>query len=287
MAQRFAVWGLIVAYLLMVMFIYSDLERIRGCFYVPWSRISLADNLSEAESVTLWDCIGKMKRSSAWNYGAQEQWEGQCEWGTMQSPIDLVMNDAKRVEGGAPYFPNKDLDGWLYYDERSLEAVLDPAYNNRVILSGVFTSKTELKAIHVHRPSEHTLDGQRFDMEYHFVHMNERGRLDVLAILFEVGEQRSTWLTRFLGDSVVNEQSGRHFGLRDVYSFIIALREKSMFFRYNGSLTTPPCLEGVHMYVLANPLHCSQAQLERLATKFPTNRKLQRRNGRPIELLLH
>lgn len=140
----------------------------------------------------------------------------------------------------------------------------------------------ELKQFHFHTPSENRVNGKSFPMEAHFVHQNDTGELAVLAMMFVPGKADQTLIKLWekmpykVGDSarlsasaLKNIESDSHF---------------SNYYRFNGSLTTPPCSEGVRWIVMQTPMTVSEEQVKALqkALKNPNNRPVQALNARLI-----
>jgi carbonic anhydrase len=134
---------------------------------------------------------------------------------------------------------------------------------------------------HLHSPAEHTIDGKKFDMELHLVHKSQAGNLTVVGMLLKKGKEipalKAYWDNLpAKKTSDPQEVSGASV---DLAAFI---PKKAGYTTYPGSLTTPPCTEGVTWYVLAAPLEVSEAQVTKFqaATGGATNRPVQPLNGR-------
>lgn len=127
-----------------------------------------------------------------------------------------------------------------------------------------------LDQFHFHTPSEHTIEGQSFAAEAHFVHEDDAGAVAVLAVMIEEGAE-SDMLRRTLSERDVQIDPGR------------LLPADLSYYTYVGSLTTPPCTEGVRWIVLRAPATLSPAQVERMKGDH-TNRPVQPLNGRRIAM---
>jgi carbonic anhydrase len=136
----------------------------------------------------------------------------------------------------------------------------------------------EVIQAHFHSPSEHSVNGKLYPMEIHLVHANEDRELAVIGILFDEGEENAI-LNRL--DSFRPPDAAPNPATIDFNELITSRTE---YFTYNGSLTTPPCSEGVLWTVLKNPLIASKEQIERFHDVMgsDTNRPLQPRNARVI-----
>ncbi len=119
----------------------------------------------------------------------------------------------------------------------------------------------QLLQFHFHSPSEHQIDGELFPLEGHFVHQNSSGTLAVVGILFRAGEWNTdlAWIGSAAPEAV-NQPETIDLDIADLDLY----GDHASYFRYTGSLTTPPCTEGVQWYVLKRPGHIAVEQ----AAKF-------------------
>lgn len=139
----------------------------------------------------------------------------------------------------------------------------------------------ELKQFHVHVPSEHHINGQSFPMELHFVHADSRGQLAVVGLMIEEGPEND--FLAALIPHLPREKNNQSLLPTLVDATALLPVDKSCF-RYNGSLTTPPCTEGVRWLVLKTPVTASYNQISAFASalRHPNNRPLQPVNARPV-----
>lgn len=131
-----------------------------------------------------------------------------------------------------------------------------------------------LQQMHFHHPSEHTVDGKSFPLEAHFVNKDADGKLLVLGVLIDVGkanpEIAKLWevAPKTVGDAQA----------KSVVDFSKLVPISSKFYRYSGSLTTPPCSEIVEWVVFADPITASKEQIDAFAKLYPAN-------NRPVQAL--
>ncbi|MDP2699599.1 carbonic anhydrase [Thalassospira sp.] len=135
--------------------------------------------------------------------------------------------------------------------------------------------------MHFHTPSENHINGKSFAMEGHMVHADADGNLAVIAILYEEGDANAR-LAPFWAD--LPPKAG---DTRPAPSGVPAsslLGDNPDYYRFNGSLTTPPCSEGVWWLVLKEPQSVSAGQVAAfMATQpGPNNRTIQNVFARPI-----
>jgi carbonic anhydrase len=125
----------------------------------------------------------------------------------------------------------------------------------------------QLAQFHLHTPSEHLIDGEAAALELHLVHQNSQGQLAVVGVMIENGTENSALQTVFAN---MPQQTGTNtaIGTINASSFLPGNRT---YFTYPGSLTTPPCSEGVKWIVLQNPITASQAQIDAFTNIYQVN----------------
>jgi len=138
----------------------------------------------------------------------------------------------------------------------------------------------ELKQFHFHSPSENQINGKTFPLEGHLVHADKDGNLTVVAVLFELGPANPAVAAAW-------RQMPKAEGKAALPAKVSAnglLPANRDHYRYNGSLTTPPCTEGVRWVVLKRPMTISKEQLEAFKTTlgFDNNRPVQPVNARAV-----
>ena len=138
-----------------------------------------------------------------------------------------------------------------------------------------------LRQYHFHTPSENRINGKSFPLEAHFVHASKEGDVAVLAVMFEVGPENSALnplLARLPKEKDHEISIDKHLDLRPLFPADLHC------YRFSGSLTTPPCTEGLRWLVMKNTVTLSEKQLEmfKQALEHSNNRPLQPLNGRVI-----
>jgi carbonic anhydrase len=135
-----------------------------------------------------------------------------------------------------------------------------------------------LTQFHFHHPSEHTINGGGFAMEAHFVHANAAGNRAAIGVLMTAGRMNKVFNT------IVLTMPGREGPAIKADSKIdpnALLPSKRSYYRYEGSLTTPPCAETVDWLVLAEPIQVAEADITSFARLYPNNaRPIQKANRR-------
>ncbi len=132
----------------------------------------------------------------------------------------------------------------------------------------------DLVQFHFHRPSEEQIDGKPMEMVVHFVHKGAAGKLVVLGVLLKEGNENPGIKTLWSHAPAVE---GPEVAPQEVVFNPGNLLPKEFdFYSYEGSLTTPPCTEGVRFFILRTPVNISRDQV----SGFPF-----RRNARPVQPL--
>lgn len=205
------------------------------------------------------------------NWGKLSPANVACDWGTRQSPIDI--RDGVKVD-----LPE------IKFDYRpSLFSIVDNGHTVQVNYGDASSSLTvqgrryDLVQFHFHKPSEERINGRVYDMVAHLVHKDDEGHLAVVAVLMERGTEnpfiQTLWNNLPLEPNAVVQPPDLAV---DLTAF---LPENRSYFTYMGSLTTPPCTEGVLWMVMKNPVKISQEQINIFA-------RLYRNNARPIQKTL-
>jgi len=218
-----------------------------------------------------------------WDYqgsGGPERWGrmkpefAKCSSGTRQSPIDI--REGIKVELDPVQFDYKPSAFKVLDNGHTIQVNVAPG--NAIEVMG---QRFELVQFHFHRPSEERIDGKAFDMVAHLVHKNLEGRLAVVAVLLEKGSAQP------IVQSVWNNlplEKGDEIAARTPIDLNRLLPAERGYFTYMGSLTTPPCSEGVLWMVMKQPVAISGEQIDIFARLYPMNaRPIQSASGRLIK----
>ncbi len=233
--------------------------------------------------------------------------------------VVALMLSGKSEDKGAPWGYNEDLGPkeWSNLDDKyrmckdglnqspinitnTIDAVLNPLSfegtakatsfeNNGKNIKVNFSStnsltidnqKYNLKQIDFHTPSENQIKGVFYPMEAQLIHSNNAGELTIVSVMFEIGED-NIFLNKLLRNLPENE--GDKNTLKSVVLGYDILPKIKDYYRFNGSLTTPPCTEGIKWFVLKTPVSVSKTQLADFDAVVPTNnRPIQKINSRLI-----
>lgn len=194
-----------------------------------------------------------------------------CATGRAQTPIDIapdapadVANPVFAYQAGASDVVNNGHTVQLKAAAANQMTVDDVAYT--------------LLQMHFHAPSEHAIAGVRAPLEMHFVHQAADGTLAVVAVLAQAGAPTPAWdamvnvLATPVGDTTTT-----------TVDWAALLPAEHTTYRYMGSLTTPPCTEGVHWMVMQVPVTLSDTQIAAFTQAYAANaRPLQAINDREV-----
>jgi len=220
---------------------------------------------------------------SHWGYtghGAPSSWGEispkyhSCSQGKNQSPINV------RTSLDASLEPLK-----LHYSKASKDVTnnghtiqVNMESGDNMVVDGI---TFDLKQFHFHTPSENHINGKSFPLEAHFVHLDKDGNIAVLALMFEEGKENSKLAKVW---AKIPKESGEKSELKLQNIAVSLLPKNKAYYRFNGSLTTPPCTEGVRWLVLKTPVTVSKEQVEAFlhTMHHPNNRPVQPTNARLI-----
>jgi len=197
-----------------------------------------------------------------------------CARGQRQSPIDIRGGIA--VELDPVQFDYRPSTFGVIDNGHTVQANVAPG--NTIQVMG---RRYELVQFHFHRPSEERIDGRQFEMDVHLVHKDPEGRLAVVAVLLERGAAQPVVQAVWNNLPLEKGEEQPAAALLDISQLLPADRG---YYTYMGSLTTPPCTEGVTWMVMRQPVTVSPAQLDIFARLYPMNaRPVQSASGRLIK----
>ena len=181
-----------------------------------------------------------------------------CKTGHAQSPIDIRTTSVKGEALPAIEFAYKPGPAKIVDNGHTIQVV--PAPGDAISVGG---HRYELQQFHFHKPSEESIDGKRRDMVVHLVHKDDAGKLAVVAVLLQAGETNPV-IAALWNNLPAHKQA--EVELKDVLIDPADLLPKDRgYYTFEGSLTTPPCSEGVTWYVLKNPSRVSSGEVARFA----------------------
>lgn len=179
------------------------------------------------------------------------------EVGRKQTPVNIVTADTVPTALPALAFQYNDVEPFVV--ENTGHVVEVPYAPGSTLRVGRDTYN--LLQFHFHAPSEHTVNGQFAAAELHLVHRNNLLDLAVVGVLVNVGTPVNAVINAILLNAPLEEGESELDG--SVNARDVLPRFKS-YYNYSGSLTTPPCSEGVRWFVLKDPVFVSQQAIDRL-----------------------
>lgn len=233
----------------------------------PW-----AFNVQASEGHAHWAYEG---RTGPAHWGEISEQFATCSKGKQQSPVDI--NPAAR----AAKVSNVNFD---------YNAVTPEMLNNGHTIQANYSAGSgitvdgkqyDLLQFHFHSPSENTVEGKPYNMEMHLVHKNREGQLAVVGVFIKNGKHND--VIEKMWDKMP-EHKGDVSMLKDVQlSAADLLPVKRSYVNFSGSLTTPPCSEGVNWFVMDEPIEVSEAQIKKFVRTIGSNaRPTQPLNDRVI-----
>jgi carbonic anhydrase len=184
-----------------------------------------------------------------------------CKTGQEQSPINIANTVAEKL----PPIDFHYLPSQLKLIDNGHTVQVNYAPGSSITVAG---KKYELLQFHLHHPSEETINGKPYDLGIHLVHKDAEGHLAVVAVLFKEGASDAAIKAVVNHLPTVKEQEITADATVDAADLLPQTRN---YYTFSGSLTTPPCTEGVMWFVLQTPSTLSSAELRTLAKLYPNN----------------
>lgn len=194
-----------------------------------------------------------------------------CSTGHAQSPIDLSSDALQTVNLKDIEFDYHPSMLNIFNNGHTIQVAYDEG-------SSITYNEIQYKLLqfHFHHPSEHTINGETYDMELHFVHSDAKGNLAVVGVLLNVGNAENEAFASIF-DNLPTEVGDPLMTDIEIDASVL-LPEVHLFDTYVGSLTTPPCTEGVRWLVLTTPVDLSAEQVASSDAIF-------KHDARPVQAL--
>ncbi|ORY42181.1 carbonic anhydrase [Rhizoclosmatium globosum] len=227
------------------------------------------------------------KRRASWSYEGETgvskwgEYSTTCITGEYQSPINF--------EGETFAIDKKPTLEWTNFTNKfdffnnghTVQLELKQSQPN-LLTHEIDKRDYTVQQVHFHSPSEHHVDDKYqpfsdFPLEAHFVHVSADKKLNVIGLFFEIGPEDNPWIRQFVDLLPEKENTTTKIASLDMTSIITQI-SNARFFSYTGSLTTPPCTEGVLWLVAREPLKVSLAQLNKLTKVMPFNSRTTQAN---------
>jgi carbonic anhydrase len=227
-----------------------------------------------------------------WGYADSADAVGPAKWGTLpgneacatgkqQTPINLVASGAKPQDLPNLVFAYKPSSLLMTNNGHTVQMTY--AAGSTLGRAGSATTSS-LAQFHFHAPSEHTVDGVSYPMEIHLVHVDAAGKpAAVVGVFVKAGTDNAGLAKAFQSLPARSGDKSAPAGVMIDAGTLLPVDKT--FFTYPGSLTTPPCTEGLTWYVLKTPIEMSPAQIAsftKLEHLAHTNRPIQSLGGRAV-----
>ena len=207
-------------------------------------------------------------------WGELDKTFASCQLGKVQSPIDI--RGAKAADLPPITFDYRPAPLKLIDNGHTIQVNYAPG--STIDVGG---TRYELVQFHFHKPSEEKIDGKAHAMVAHLVHKGSDGALAVVAVLLDKGQDNATLHAIW---SNLPKQKEKEIAAPATIDAAALLPAHKGYYTFAGSLTTPPCSEGVRWFVLKTPMTLAASELTAFAKLYPMNaRPTQPLNGRAVE----
>lgn len=208
------------------------------------------------------------------NWGELSELFSLCATGEAQSPIDIADTDQLDLTDIEFNYQPSMLN--IFNNGHTIQVQYDAG--SSIVYNEI---RYNLLQFHFHTPSEHTVNGESVPMELHFVHQDPAtGELAVVGVLLREGAENVEYAPIF--DELPTE-SGDPQPSNLMVEALRLLPEDTTYYTYVGSLTTPPCSQGVRWLLLTTPVDISAAQIQAFQSVFNMNaRPVQPLNERDL-----
>jgi len=196
-----------------------------------------------------------------------------CSSGKAQSPIDIL----PRAGNASPIeFHYRPTPASIIDNGHTLQVNFEPGST-----IDIDRHTYALVQFHFHTPSEHSIAGEHYPLELHLVHKDVDGKLAVIGVLFDAGAESKVLPSLWAQWPRKVDTAAK---LPRPFDPSLLLPDNRKVFRYSGSLTTPPCSEGVVWNVMRRTLSDTRGHIDEFIKRYPLNaRDIQPLNERKIE----
>ncbi len=234
-------------------------------------------NISTVAVSVIFATLSLNSYAASWNYEGDT---GPTHWDKMdpayatcgtdreQSPVNIETHHAKSSKLPGLSFQYAIKTAEMTNNGHTIQIHVPPGNQLRFD-----NEEFELRQFHFHTPSEEEMDGKSFPMDAHFVHNAEDGQIVVVAVLFKEGRKNQGMESIF--NTLPNVGKTTTIAALNLTS---VLPTQGSYYKYQGSLTTPPCSTGVTWLVMKTPIELSHDQIAAF-------QKLYRMNARPVQPL--
>ncbi len=211
-----------------------------------------------------------------WAYDGSE---GPDHWGEMEAKFSTCSSGKNQSPINLSGFIKAELTPLKFNYKAGGDQILNNGHTIQVNFADGSTMdlaghEYSLKQFHAHAPSENQINGKNYAMEAHFVHADSNGNLAVVAVMFDEGAENPGLAKAW---KAMPQEAGEKVALKENVLGTDVMPANKAYYRFNGSLTTPPCTEGVTWLVLKQPVTASKAQIEAFM------KLMHHHNNRPVQ----
>lgn len=224
------------------------------------------------------------KQHAHWGYGKHG---GPAHWGDLKADYAACKLGKEQSPIDIREYSKADLPAIGFEYTAGAAEVVNNGHTIQVNLAAggkikLASGEYKLLQFHFHAPSEEKVNGKAYPMVAHLVHRNDDGKIAVVAVLFKRGKKNPTLAKMFSAmPAKVETKAELEGGLNPAE----ILPANQAYYAYIGSLTTPPCSEGVRWQVLKQPVELSRGQIAAFRKLYPMNaRPVQPLNGRSVQV---
>jgi carbonic anhydrase len=238
--------------------------------------LAIVTGTTAATAAASWTYTGA---SGANHWGTLDAAYATCADGTAQSPINIVKTKSKNLKNIAFHYVTGEAGVFNNGHTVEAEPLTAPANTSTIALDGLTYSFLQF---HFHAPSEHEINGLHYPVEVHFVNKATDGKLAVVGVFIKRGKENAAWKP-FTDAMLAADATAENTKVELDWSKLLPANKTTM--RYNGSLTTPGCAEGVKWNVMTTPIEMSDAQINTFLEAYSgNNRPVQPLHGRTVVL---
>lgn len=224
------------------------------------------------------------ENTAHWNYTAQEKWGDSpenisCKTGAKQSPINILSKSLPEQETPEITINYSDSNFKILNNGHTIQ--LSFAAGNTIEIE---ENTYNLLQLHFHTPSEHTIDTKHAPIEAHFVHKDDSGNIAVLGVMLVEGYENSE-MQKVLNNAP--QKHGEEIAIKnEKFRMTKLIPEKPDYYKYEGSLTTPPCSETVRWNVFKEEVEVSKNQINSFRKLYSMNaRTVQPLGSREVQII--
>lgn len=238
--------------------------------------VAIAGAATAASAAASWTYSGP---TGANHWGSLDSAYAKCADGSAQTPINIVKTKGKDLKNLA--FNYVAGEAGIFNNGHTVEAepLTAPANTSTVTIDGTAYNFAQF---HFHAPSEHEVNGMHYPVEIHFVNKTADGKLAVVGVFVKRGAENAAWKP-FIDNMLKADATAENTKVELDWKAMLPANKTTM--RYTGSLTTPPCTEGVAWNIFTAPIEMSGDQINAFLEAYSgNNRPVQPTNGRVVLL---